>query len=370
MKNTLKKVVALMIVTALAFTMVACSGSKEAPAPAKDNTQDQAQKQDTKQDVKQDTKKADPIKVAISHTSSTESPWEKASLKFAEIVNKESNGKFKVETFPNGTLCQKNWKVMIEMTQSGSSQIGIESITALASEVPELGTVQLPFLFNDDAHLIKFLENESPILQKWYKKFEEKNMVVIGVAPRKFRQLINNKRLIKTPEDIKGLKFRVPNNPFFVRVFELLGAKPVPLPSGEIYSAIQLGTVVGEDNSVPVVYDFKTHEVAKNMTIWNYMADASLVVINKDLWDSLSDEDKALFKKAAKEWVAVNINEDESYQVEARKNMEKAGVKFYDMSTEEKEPFKKLMEPLYEEVKQKIGEEDWNAFMKAVEEAK
>jgi C4-dicarboxylate-binding protein DctP len=91
-----------------------------------------------------------------------------------------------------------------------------------------------------------------PIWQKWIDKFKDNNLVVLGIAPRNFRQLINNKVLVKTPEDIKGSSSacRTTN---FRRVFELIGAKPVPLPSGEIYSAIQLGTVVGEENSVPVV---------------------------------------------------------------------------------------------------------------------
>jgi tripartite ATP-independent transporter DctP family solute receptor len=309
------------------------------------------------------------VKVAISHTASAESPWQKASQSFAKIVNAEA-GKYAVDTFPNGVLCQRNWKVMIEMTQSGASQIGIESVTALASIVPELGYIQLPFLFNDDDHIIKFLESNPPVLQKWLKKFETKNLVVLGVAPRKFRQLINNKREIKSPANIKGLKFRVPQNPLFVKIFELMGAKPVPLSSGEIYSAIQLGTVVGEDNSVPVVYDFKTHEVAKNMTIWNYLADASLIFINKDLWDSLSDQDKAVYKKATLEWINVNIKEDDAYQLKAMREMKKAGVKFYEMPASRKKPFKKLLKPLYNEIKAKMGTEDWNAFMKAVEAAK
>jgi tripartite ATP-independent transporter DctP family solute receptor len=363
MKNTVKKVLALAVVFALAISMVACSGSKQAPAPAKDNAQNETQK-------KAEPKKAEPIKIAVSHTCSVESPWEKGAKQFAEMINKESNGKFNVETFPNGVLCQKNWKVMLEMTQSGSSQIGIESLTALASEVPELGAVSIPFLFQDTEQLIKFLDANPPILQKWLKKFEEKNMVVLAITPRPFRQLINNKRLVKTPEDIKGLKFRVPENPSFVKIFECLGAKPVPLPSGEIYSAIQLGTVVGEDNSVPVVYDFKTHEVAKNMTIWNYIADASIMVMNKDVWDSLSDDEKALFKKAAKKWGTVNVEEDAAYSVVARENMEKAGVKFYDMSAAEKEPFKQLVQPVYDDFKKKLGDEDWKAFMEAVEAAK
>lgn len=357
MKNVLKRGISLTVALLLVVTSVGCSGgSKQAAKPA--------------EQTKQSDQKASAVKIALSHNSSNESPWEVASKKFVDIVNKESNGKYAAQTYPNGVLVQKNWKIMFEMTQSGSNQIAIESITALSSLVPELAYVQIPFLFNDDAHITTFLNNNSPILQKWLKKFEEKNMVVLGVAPRKFRQLINNKRMVKTPEDISGLKFRVPDNPMFVEIFTLMGAKPVPLPSGEIYSAIQLGTVVGEDNSLPVIYDFKSHEVAKNMTIWNYIADGSLIVINKDVWTKMDDKDKEIFKKAAKEWIAVNIKEDNDYQIKARADMEKSGVKFYEMSAAEKEPFKKLVQPLYDKAKTKLGAEDYDAFVKAVEAAR
>jgi TRAP-type transport system periplasmic protein len=313
---------------------------------------------------------ADPIKISLSHSSSAESPWEKASLKFAEIINNESKGKFKVSTFPNGVLVQKNWQIMLEMTQAGSNQIGIESVTALASIVPEMANIQIPFLFADDAHITKFLDTNPAILQKWLKKYEEKKLVVLTVAPRKFRQLINNKRIVKTPKDIEGLKFRVPNNPMFVEIFTLLGAKPVPMSSGEIYSAIQLGTVVGEDNSIPVVYDFKTHEVAKNMTVWNYIADGSMIVINKQLWDSFPAADKALFKKAAKEWFKINVAEDELYQAKAMVDMKKAGTVFYTMSDAEKTPFKKMIQPLYKKAEEKLGKADYAAFLKAVDATK
>ena len=284
----------------------------------------------------------------------------------AAMINKESNGKFNVEVFGNGVLNQKNWKIMFEQTQAGSNTIAIESVTALGSIVNELSALNLPFMFDDVAHMSRFIDSNPPVLQKWLKKFEEKNLVVLAVAPRPFRQLINSKLLIKTPKDIEGLKFRVPQNPLFVKVFEAMGAKPVPMSSGEIYSAIQLGTVVGEDNSVPVVYDFKTHEVAKFMTIWNYMGDASLVVMNKTQWDKLTDTEKALFKKAAKLWTDINIKEDTEYTVIARQNMEKAGVKFYDMNADEKKAFADRMGPVYADFEKVTGAEDFKAFREAL----
>ncbi len=305
---------------------------------------------------------ADPIKISVSHTSSLESPWQKGAIVMADMINKESAGKYDVKLYGNGVLNQKNWRIMFEQTQTGSNTIAIESITALASIVPELGGVNLPFLFQDFEHLTRFMQANPPILQKWLKKYEEKNLVVLAIAPRPFRQLINSTKLVKTPEDIAGMKFRVPQNPMFVKVFESMGAKPVPMSSGEIYTAIQLGTVVGEDNSVPVVYDFKTHEVAKFMTIWNYMGDASLVVINKTVWDKMTPQDQDLFKRAGQEWVKVNIKEDTSYSVTARTAMEKSGVKFYDMDDAGKQSFAKLMGPVYADFEKVVGAADWKNY--------
>jgi TRAP-type C4-dicarboxylate transport system substrate-binding protein len=306
-------------------------------------------------------------KIAISHNSSLESPWQKASLAFADIVNKETGGRYKAEVFGNGVLFQRNWKVMLEMTQSGSSQIGIESVTALAAIVPELSAMSLPFLFNDLDHVIRFLNSGNPVWEKWITDgFAKQNLVVLSISPRPFRQINNNKRIIKTPADIKDLKFRVPATPFFVSVFENLGAKPVPLPSGEIYTAIQLGTVVGEDNSIPVQYDFKTHEVAKNFTIWNYIADASVMFINKDIWDKMSDADKAVYKKAAKVWADVNVKEDSDYTVVALEKMKAAGVNFYTMTEAEKEPFKKILQPVYDNMAKQVGDANFQALMDGV----
>lgn len=310
-------------------------------------------------------------KIAVSHNGSLESPWQKASLKFAEIVNSKSNGRFNVEVFGNGVLFQRNWQVLLEIVQSGATQIGIESVTALGSKVPEISALGLPFLFSDIDHVIRFLDSGAPIWDKWlYEGFESKNLVVLSICPRPFRQLNNNKRIIKTPEDIKGLKFRVPSSTMFVKIFEAMGAKPVPLPSGEIYTAIQLGTVVGEDNSISVQYDFKTHEVAKNFTIWNYIADASIMFMNKEAYYKLSDADKNMFKEAGREWASANVKEDQAQLIKARAEMEKAGVKFYEMTEAEKAPFKELMKPVYEDFAKQVGPDNFKAFMDAVEKTR
>ncbi len=310
-------------------------------------------------------------KIAISHTSSLESPWNKASLAFADYVNGKLGDKYKVEVFGNGVLCQRNWKVMFEMTQANDSQMGLESATTLGSLVPEIGAINMPFLFDDTAHVTRFIESHCPVWENWFnKKILDQNLVILAATPRPFRQINNNVKLIKTPADIKGMVFRVPSTPLFVKIFEALGAKPVPLSSGEIYTAIQLGTVVGEDNSITVQYDFKTHEVAKNFTIWNYIADLSTMFINKDLWDAMPDADKKVFQEGAKIWIAKNDEFDQKQMKEAMENMTKSGVVFYTMTPAEKEPFKQLVKPVYDDFGKMVGVDNMKQYLEYVDKTR
>jgi TRAP-type C4-dicarboxylate transport system substrate-binding protein len=110
--------------------------------------------------------------------------------------------------------------------------------------------------------------------------------------------------------------------------------------------------------------------VAKKMTLWNYMADASIIFINKDFYDALTADEKTMYHNAAKEWAKLNIAEDTAYQKKAIEEMTKAGVEFYEMPAEGKVPFKALVEPLYKETEATAGAEDWAAFLKAVEDAR
>jgi TRAP-type C4-dicarboxylate transport system substrate-binding protein len=309
--------------------------------------------------------------IQISHTSSLESPWHKASLIFADHINSRLGDRYKVEVFGNGVLCQRNWKVMFEMTQNNESQMGIESATTLGSLVPEIGAINLPFIFNDTAHVSRFIAAKSAAWTKWFdEKILSQDLVILAATPRPFRQLNNNVKLVKTPADIQGMIFRVPSTPLFVKIFEALGAKPVPLSSGEIYTAIQLGTVSGEDNSIPVQYDFKTHEVAKNFTIWNYIADLSTLFINRELWEGMSDADKAVFREAARIWVEKNDEFDQDQIKVAMENMTKSGVQFYEMTAADKEPFKKLMLPVYADFEKSVGKAEMDEFMGTVEKTR
>ncbi|MDR1932642.1 MAG: TRAP transporter substrate-binding protein [Spirochaetales bacterium] len=305
-------------------------------------------------------------KISLNQTSSAEHPWQKASVAWAEQVEKGTQGRYSVQVYPNATLAQGNYQVMMEMVQAGTIQVGVESLTVLAAYNQDVSILNEPFLFQNVEHTAKFLASDVPVWKKWMGQFAKNNLVILAGAPRPMRQLNNNVRMIKSPADMDGMKFRVPANQFYVSIFEALGAKPVPMPSSEIYSSIQLGTVNGEDNSVQTQYDFKTHEVAKFFTVINYIADASFLFMNKDFFDAATAEDQKVFTEAGKTFAATNVREDTAYYNVAMDAMKKTGVQFYEVPDADKKAFKDKLAGFYKDLQAKYSPEDWKAFHDAV----
>jgi C4-dicarboxylate-binding protein DctP len=306
------------------------------------------------------------VEIVFQHNNTEDHPWQDGALYVQKVLDERSNGRIKVKIYPYGILSQRNWKVMLEQTQKGSTQMMIESSIPFATLIPELFALNLPFSFENVDHYKKFMKNPPDVVLEWFKKLEEKDVKVIGVWTRPFRQIINSERPIKTPEDLKGLKFRVPGLDLFVKTWEAMGTKPIPLSSGEIYTAIQLGTVVGEDNSINSVYSLKTYEVTKYMTIWDYMPDGVLVVVNKPFWDKLSEEDQNLILEAVDEGREVVYKGDKEYEKVAMTEMIESGIQFAFLTEKQKEPFKELVKPAYKIMEEIVGKANLEAYLLAV----
>ena len=308
-------------------------------------------------------------KVAISHTFSEASPWNKGAQAFADYVNEQSAGRFDAQTYPSGALTQGNWETLLELLQTGNMQIGIEGLSTFGTLLPEIAAFNIPFMFDDWDHVLRFLNSEGTIVDEWKDILaEEHGIYVLALAPREMRQCSSNISIVKTPADLQGLKMRVGNNEHFITVWEALGAKPVPMSANEIYTGIQLGTVNGEENGITTQYDFKTYEVAQNFTLWDYIADGVVMVVSKVFWDSLSAEDQAMYKEAGQKFVETYMDEQELYTEQAMDEMIAAGVKFYEMSEAEREAFRAITDPVMEaRYSQMLGKDRYEKFRADIE---
>lgn len=306
------------------------------------------------------------IRVSVSQTSSDQSPWQKGSVAFANYLNEKSGGKYRAQVFPNASLSQGNYTIMMEQIQSGALQVAVESLTVLGAYNEKAGILNMPFTFADVDHVLRFLELNDPTWEVFMKNFEKANFVILAASPRPMRQLNNNIRMIKKVEDMANIMFRVPANPMYVSIFQALGAKPVPAPSSEIYTGIQLGTFNGEDNSVQIQFDFKTFEVAKNFSIINYIADLSFIFMNKDFYYKATDEDRKIFHEAAREFVKADVAANKTYYDVAIAAGKKLGVEFYVVPEENKQGFRDKLAPFYKDFQSKFTKAELDAFFGAV----
>lgn len=308
--------------------------------------------------------------VKIQHNLSIQHPWHKGLTYVKEQVEMKTNGNIKMTIYPSGILADQDWANILQQTQRNIVQMTVESTIPFATLVPEFFAFNTPFMFEDMDHLLRFLDRTPDVVNNWFQKLEGFDLEVLAVWPRAPRQLLNSKRPITTPEDIEGMKFRVPGLPLFIKVFEALGAKPVPLPTAEIYTAMQLGTVDGEDNSVGHVFDTKTCEVGKYMNIWNYMADPIIVVANKTWFDSLTADEQAIVLQATKDARDIIYKAEIEAQEHGIREMEKSGIEFTYFDDQMKQPFIEKMGPVYNEIKKLIGEEAWEEFQEISRQTK
>ena len=309
---------------------------------------------------------AETITMKIQHNLPPTQAWQDG---FEYIVSEmqERHPTIDATIYPNGQLAQGDWRIIFEQTQSNVVQMTSESQVTLATLVPELFALSTPFLFDDMEHLMRFIDTEPDFVMEWFAQLEEHNLQVLTYWPRGPRQLLNSEREILTPEDISGLKFRVPGMDLFLTTFTAMGAKPVPMPSGEIYTTMQLGTVVGEDNSLQTIYNTKTYEQGRYFNVWNYMADGVLVVVNKDWYESLPEQVRTDLDEVAQESTELMLRLVEEREASARRMMAEDGIIFTDFTPEMKEPWRAVMGPVYEQVAQIIGQDAWEMLRSGAE---
>src|SRR5574343_299779 len=166
-----------------------------------------------------------------------------------DAVEKSSNGAFKFKQFPSSALGGE--RDMIEGLQLGTLEAVIVSTGALSNFVPEVGVVDIPFLFRDTQHARNVLDGDFG--QDLLTKFKKRGLIALAWGEQGFRHLSNNKVSVSKPEDLKGLKIRVTENPVHITAFRTLGASPTPMSWPEVISALQQGTIDGQENPISVL---------------------------------------------------------------------------------------------------------------------
>ena len=293
----------------------------------------------------------------IGWTNAIDSHYGIMATTFNDEIAKRTDGRYKLQTFPMGALGGE--REMLEAVQLGTQDMIITSTGPTGNFVSETRIVDIPFLFRDYDHARKVLDGE--IGQEILTKFPAKGLVAITWMENGFRHITNNKRPIKTPEDVKGLKIRTMENKVHMKAFEAMGALPTPMNMNEVFTSCQTGTIDGQENPVPVILSNKLYTVQKYLTLNGHVYSPALLIINKGLWDGLSAADKTAFQEAAKIALVANrkkVNSDEENGLDI---MRKEGMEIIEKV--DNAAFQKAVASAYADFNKEFGEANIKRIM-------
>ena len=286
----------------------------------------------------------------LAHVVNEQDVYQDAAEKFRDLVAERSDGKIKVEIFPNATLGDE--RTLLEGMQIGTVDMGIITNGPVSNFVEEIAVFELPFLFPSREKAIEVLDGD--IGQEILGKLEGVNLKGLTYAERGFRTLPNSKRPVKSPADVDGLRVRVMENPVYVDSFRALGADAIPMAWNEALTAMQQGTIDGQENPVNVIYSFKLSETQKYLTMTRHTYAPAIIVMGMPAWQQLSEEAQEIVLEAAKE--AANFERElsansEGEQLQALRDQGMEIVEDADLAA-----FSEAVAPVYEKYGAKFGD--------------
>lgn len=268
---------------------------------------------------------------------------------FAKEVEKRTAGRYKIQPFYSGALGAE--REATEAVQLGTQELTFTSTGPVPNFVPEVKILDVPFLFRDYAHARAVLDG--PIGQELLQKFDARGIKALAWGENGFRHMTNSKRAVNGPEDLKGLKMRTMENPVHVQAYKGFGIIPTPMAFSEVFTALQQGTVDGQENPLSVITSAKFDQVQKYLTLTGHVYSPCVFLMNKESFDKLSAADKTAFLEAAKEGVKANRLRVDSDEKIAVADLRAKGMTVVDQV--DKTRYQATLAPVYADFEKQFG---------------
>lgn len=284
--------------------------------------------------------------IRISHVLQEDHPTNTTLLNyFKPMVEEKSGGKIKVEIYPNAQLGSD--RQAIESVINGSIEMSVPGGPVVSGFYEPYMVYDLPFLFDSREAAYAALDGElkDKISEGLLKA---QNIRILGIGENGFRHITTSKKPIKTPEDLKGLKIRTMECPVHLKTFEALGANPTPIAFNELFTALQQGTVDGQENPIAIIYTSKLYEVQKYLTLDGHYYVNCPYIINENFWNSLSDEEQKIVQEAIDETVKQQRSELEKQEKEYLDLIKKIGTEVIELTPEQRDKFIEKTKPVYD----------------------
>ncbi|MBQ0734689.1 TRAP transporter substrate-binding protein [Aquimarina celericrescens] len=278
-------------------------------------------------------KKENDIKtLRLAHGLDTKHPVHKAMVHLGERLEDKSQGKLKVEIYPSGQLGGE--RECLELLQIGSLDITKVSAAVLENFVSEYKIFSIPYIFRDKSH--SHLVYDSEVGEKFLLKGEPFRLRGLSFYDAGSRSFYTKKKMINSPEDLKGLKIRVQKSNMAVSMVQQLGGSPTPISWGELYTALQQGVVDGAENNLPSFYSSKHYEVCKFYSFDEHTAVPDILLIGTESWGRLSEQEQKWLQEAANESAVFQRRVWEESEKISLNAIKESGV---EVSYPDKKPF-------------------------------
>jgi C4-dicarboxylate-binding protein DctP len=292
--------------------------------------------------------------IRIAHLVPEEQSSHVAAETFKEKLEKESDGRIKVELYPNGQLYGSD-REAIEAVQLGNIEMTIPAVAPLASFNEKFMVFDLPFLFNNNEAAYKALDGE--LGQELMKDLEENNIKGLVFGENGFRHMSNNKGPIDSPEDIEGQKFRTLENPLHTDTFKAFGANASPFAFGELYTALQQGTYDAMECPVSLYYTNKFYEVQDYLSLTGHVYAATALLMNNDFYNELPKDLQKLVTEASEEYREEQRSLAQKQDVEFLEKLKESGMEVNELTDEQRDKFRDAASSVYDKYVDRIGQD-------------
>lgn len=300
------------------------------------------------------------IELKLAHAAPETDTQHKAAQFFSRLVSERTDGEVNIKIFGNSVLGGD--QQLISGVRAGTIDIEMSGNPNFSGIEPRLGAFDLPYIFGNREQAYKVLDGE--VGEKALALLDSSGMKGLAFWEVGFRAMTNSKRPILSPDDVKGLKMRTNSNKSLIEAFSLLGANPIPMPIGELYTALETRTVDAQDHPIGIVWSAKFYEVQKYLSLTNQAYTSLIMVMNKSRFDNLNPEYQEVMVQSAKEAGQYQRQLNEESEREIINALRTAGVQ-----VEEKidtAPFQAMIKPTWDSYIGENGSEWIDAIQHAI----
>jgi tripartite ATP-independent transporter DctP family solute receptor len=296
-------------------------------------------------------------------------PWGKGGEIWANLVRERTSGRINIKLYPGVSLVQGDQTREFTAIRQGVIDMAIGSTINWSPQIKELNLFSMPFLMPDYKAIDALTQGD--VGKQLFAIVDRAGAVPLAWGENGYREITNSKKAIRTPDDLKGLKIRVVGSPLFLDTFTALGANPTQMSWADAQPALASGAVDGQENPMSIFTAAKLHTVGqKNVTMWGYVADPLVFVVNKEVWASWTEADRTIVRQAAIDAGKQQIEIARKGLAEADRPLLKEiaalGVTITQLTPAEREAFVKATRPVYDKWKAQIGAGLVEAAEKAV----